>query len=225
MRLRTRLAAAAATVALATGAVVATAPTAGASTPTAGQQIINALINPDLAKFEGNPYDWDIVTAIVAGNPTLASTLAAQNNVTVFAPNDRAFEVLAKRLGLVPSSYTFGATVDEAYILGRLGQLPKSAVESVVLYHVFAQGAVTESAAKRLPVWGTSLPMANGQNLGVINLSRFTGVTSVFLIDRDGSTWNDRVIDRRGDLIVAKDSTGKVTGVVHGITDVLLPKL
>lgn len=222
MRLRTRLAAAAASAALVTGAVVATAPVAGAADTTAGTKIAVALTTtPGLYQpdGDGNPYDWDIVTRVIASDPVLLGALTAQTSLTVFAPNDRAFEVLAKRLGLLPSTHRFGATVDEKAILAGLGKVPAATVQKIVLYHVYAKGAVSESAARSLPVWGTRLQMANGQNLGITNFSRFTGGTSVFLIDRDGSYFNDRVIDARGDLVVVPG------GVVHGITDVLLPTL
>jgi len=80
-------------------------------------------------------------------------------------------------------------------ILAGLGKVPAATVQKIVLYHVYAKGAVSESAARSLPVWGTRLQMANGQNLGVTNFSRFTGGTSVFLIDKAGSYFNARVID------------------------------
>ena len=61
--------------------------------------------------------------------------------------------------------------------------------------------------------------MANGQKLAVTNFSRFTGSPTVVLGDKDGSFFNDFVVKSKVDVI-------KVPGaVVHGISDVLLPKL
>ena len=103
-------------------------------------------------------------------------TLQSLDNVTIFAPNDRAFEVLANKLGLLGKNYRYGATVDEDKIVAALLTLPNAAetIKAIMLYHVYTGGALPGKAVVKLPVFGTKLTMANGQKLSVTNFSRFT---------------------------------------------------
>jgi uncharacterized surface protein with fasciclin (FAS1) repeats len=219
MRVTRRIAALVAATALTAGSVLATAPAANAATPTAGAQVVDALLAGYQAQGDGNPYDFDIVTtAIIATG--LTDTVKGLTNFTVFAPNDRAFEVLAKKVGALPSDYAFGATLDEAKIVDALvGKLGIDTIRKVVLYHVLNGAAVTGAQAAALRVWGTKLTMVNGQTLRVTNFSKLLGTPAIFLGDKDGQFFNDYVVKSKIDVISVPG------GVVHGISDVLMPTL
>lgn len=222
MRLTRKIAALAAGTALLAGTVLATAPAATATTPTTtgGATVVDALVAGYGDGSNGNPYDFQILTTAVIATG-LVPTVQGLNNVTIFAPNDRAFEVLANKLGLLGKGYRYGATVNEEKIVAALLTLPNAAatIKAIILYHVYSGGALPGSAVVKLPVFGTKLTMANGQKLSVSNFSRFTGSPTVFLGDKDGRFFNDYVVTSKVDVI-------KVPGaVVHGISDVLLPTL
>ncbi len=91
---------------------------------------------------DGNPYDFDIVTkaAIVTG---ATDTLAGLDSFTLFAPNDRAFEVLANDLGLLGKNYRFGANVDETRVFNAIAGLGTDTITEVLLYHVLPNAKVT----------------------------------------------------------------------------------
>jgi uncharacterized surface protein with fasciclin (FAS1) repeats len=220
MRMTRKIAALTAGAALVAGSVLATAPAASAGTTTGGSKVVDALVAGYGDGSNGNPYDFQIVTtAIIATG--LTDTVKSLDGFTVFAPNDRAFEVLANKLGLLGKGYRYGATVDEDKIVAALLTLPDAVetIKGIVLYHVFTGAALPGKQVVKLPVFGTRLEMANGQKLSITNLSRFTGAPTVILGDKDGVWWNDRVVRSKVDVI-------KVRGaVVHGISDVLLPKL
>lgn len=223
MRLTRKIAALAAGSALLVGSALATAPAANAvaaNNPTGGKQVVAALEFGYGDGSNGNPYDFQILTtAIVATG--LKPVVESLDNVTIFAPNDRAFEVLANQKGLLGKNYRYGATVDEDKIVAALLTLPNAAetIKAIVLYHVYTGGVLPGSAVVKLPVFGTSLTMADGQKLGVVNFSRFTGKPTVFLQDKDGRFLNDAVVKSKVDYVLVPGA------VVHGISDVLLPKL
>ena len=92
-------------------------------------------------------------------------------------------------------------------------------IKAIIFYHVYTGGALPGSAVVKLPVFGTKLTMANGQKLAVTNFSRFTGSPFVVLGDKDGKFFNDLVVKSKVDYVSVPGA------VVHGISDVLLPKL
>ncbi len=219
MRLPRKIAGFVAGTALVAGSVLVAAPAASAGTTTGGQNIVQALLPGYQAGGDGNPYDFDIVTtAIIATG--LVPTLESLDNITVFAPNDRAFEVLAVKTGALPKNYRFGATVNETKIVNALvAKLGLDTIKKVVLYHVFTGGALAGADVVKLPVFGTKITMANGQKLGITNFTRFFGAPTIFLGDKDGSFFNDYVVRSKVDVVKVRG------GVVHGISDVLLPSL
>jgi uncharacterized surface protein with fasciclin (FAS1) repeats len=180
-----------------------------------------ALAAPAQAdSFEGDPYDFDIVTTAVA-----ATGIELPDTYTAFFPNDRAFEVLANNLGLLGPNYRYGAQVNEGKILGALvrgvgddqpGDLTLDQVEAVLAYHVVPNAYLPGSAVLAGSRY-KELTMANGQTLKVYVVSK----TAPFIVlgDRDGRFLNDYVVKSKINVI-----DNKSTQVVHGISDVLLPK-
>jgi uncharacterized surface protein with fasciclin (FAS1) repeats len=222
MRLTRKIAALAAGSALLAGTVLATAPAATATAPATpgGAKVVAALEAGYGDGSNGNPYDFQILTTALKATG-LDATLKTLNNITVFAPNDRAFEVQANKLGLLGKGYKYGATVNEDKIVAALLTLPDpvNTISAIVLYHVYAGGVLPGTAVVKLPVFGTKLVMANKQSLSVTNFSRFTGSPFVVLGDKDGSFFNDLVVKTKVDYVSVPGA------VVHGISDVLLPKL
>ena len=223
MRLTRKIAALVAGTALMAGSMLATAPAANAGVPTTGgAKLVAALEFGYGDGSNGDPYDFQILTTALKATG-LDATLKTLNNITVFAPNDRAFETLAKKKGLLDPSYRIGAKVDEDKIVAGLLKLknPVETISAIVLYHVYTAGALPGSAVVKLPVFGTKLTMANQQTLSVTNLTRFTGGRpTVILGDKDGVWWNDQVVRSKVDYVAIPNEV-----VVHGISDVLLPKL
>jgi len=222
MRLVRRITALAAGTALVAGTLLAAAPAANALTPPETGAFLKALTatynDPVTTPNDGNPYDFDILTkaVLVTGAD---KTLASLPSFTLFAPNDRAFEVLANKLGLLGPNHRYGATVDEkAVTLALVNALGADKIRQVLLYHVLAGAKVTGKQVLSGPFY-RRLTMANGQKLSVTVLSRSAAFPIIILGDKDGSFFNDYVVKSKINVI----QTDNV--VVHGISDVLLPTL
>lgn len=222
MRLARRITALAAGSALVAGTLFAAAPAASALTPPETGSFLGALTatynDPVETPNDGNPYDYDILTKAVLVTDADA-TLASLPSFTLFAPNDRAFEVLANRLGLLGQDHRYGAMVDEkAVTLALVNGLGADKIRQVLLYHVLVGAKVTGKQVLSGPFY-QRLTMANGQKLSVTVLSRSAAFPIIILGDKDGSFFNDYVVKSKIDVI----QTDNV--VVHGISDVLLPTL
>lgn len=222
MRLARRITALAAGSALVAGTLFAAAPAASALTPPETGSFLGALTatynDPVETPNDGNPYDYDILTKAVLVTDADA-TLASLPSFTLFAPNDRAFEVLANKLGLLGQDHRYGAMVDEkAVTLALLNGLGADKIRQVLLYHVLVGAKVTGKQVLSGPFY-QRLTMANGQKLSVTVLSRSAAFPIIILGDKDGSFFNDYVVKSKIDVI----QTDNV--VVHGISDVLLPTL
>jgi uncharacterized surface protein with fasciclin (FAS1) repeats len=165
-----------------------------------------------------NPYDFDIVTAAL-GATGLDDTLAELekgDGYTAFLPNDRAFEVLAKNLGLLDAGYKFGPTVDENMIFGKVASLPSATLVKVLTYHV-VPGAPLNGQKVLAGNWYKELKTANGQKVKVYVLSK----TAPYIVlgDKDGRFFNDYVVKSKINVV------NKTKVAVHGISDVLMPTL
>lgn len=222
MRLARRITALAAGAALMAGSMLTAAPAANALTPTETGSFLGALTatynDPVTTPNDNNPYDFDIVTKAVLVTGADA-TLASLPSFTLFAPNDRAFEVLANKLGLLGKNHRFGPTVDEkAVTLALVNGLGVDKIRQVLLYHVLPGAKVTGKQVLSGPFY-QRLTMADGQKLGVVVLSRSASFPVIVLLDKDGQLFNDYVVRSKIDVV----QTPNV--VVHGISDVLLPTL
>ncbi len=222
MGLRKRIATtAAATVAAAGMAVSVAAPATALSDEETGEFLtkLTATYNDPTgpADAKDTPYDFDIVTkaALVTGADKI---LAQQKQFTLFAPNDRAFEVLANEQGLLGPNYRYGAKVDEKAVYDAILKLGVPAITEVLLYHVFPGAKVTGKQVLSGP-FTQRLDMANGEKLRVTVLSRSPRFPVIVLGDKDGKFFNDQVVKSKIDAVETKNT------VVHGISDVLLPDL
>jgi len=218
MSIRTRLSAIAAAGALTLVGAAAATPAQALSEQETGDFLgkLTATYNDPTGPSDKNPYDFDIVTKAVLATGA-DKTLASLPAFTVFAPNDRAFEVLANRVGALGPNYRYGATVDEAKVFnGLVAKLGVDKIREVLLYHVLPNAKVTGKQVLSGPFY-QRLTMANGQKLGVTVWSRSASFPLIVLGDRDGRLFNDQVVKSKIDAVTTPNT------VVHGISDVLLP--
>jgi uncharacterized surface protein with fasciclin (FAS1) repeats len=211
MRMRTLIATAVAGVTLA----------AGLGTTVTAQDAPAPTLADILAAQGGigdrNWYDFDIVagvvSAILAENPDSPLALAADPNspkLTVFLPNDRAFQALAA--DVLGWRYWFAneATVAQ----GLLGAFDLATLEFVVSYHVYAGelSPIASSTALSVPK-GTPLTMLAGGEIKV-NPVRWLG--TAILSDNDTNDINATLVKSKLDIQASN-------GVAHGISFVLRP--
>jgi uncharacterized surface protein with fasciclin (FAS1) repeats len=126
--------------------------------------------------------------------------------------------VLAKDLGLLGKNYRFSANVDETLVFNAIATLGTDKIKAVLLYHVLPDAKVTGTDVLSGP-FTQRLTMANGQKLRVTVLSRSARFPVIVLGDKDGKFFNDTVVRSKNDVIETPNT------VVHGISNVLLPKL
>lgn len=187
----------------------AAAPAAATPEPTLAQ--ILAAQGPI---GDGDWYDFDIINgvvgAILEANPSSPLALAADPNspkLTVFLPNDRAFQALAAdQLGW---RYWFASEKQVASAL--LGAFDIPTLELVVSYHVHI-GYVDSATALSVPR-GTRLPMVAGGDISVTPLRK---LGTAILADNDPNDVNPFLVKSKLDIKASN-------GIAHGIAFVLRP--
>ena len=191
----------------------AAAPITSAATPAPAGSVL-ALLEADGTAFDGNWYDYDILEAaartVLAAKPgsTVAALAAPNANLTVFAPNDRAFQVLT--WSLTGKWYSTEAGVVKG-LVGALGANAVDTIEAVLLYHVHA-GKITAADAKAAS--GTSISTVLGPTIGV---RYYPWLNLIVLKDKDPDAANPWVVNSKANIFVGTNS------VVHGISLVLRP--
>jgi uncharacterized surface protein with fasciclin (FAS1) repeats len=198
--------------ALALGAVQATAPAASAA-KAPGEDSLAALLVSDDNTFDKKKNDFDIVTeaalAIVDAKPESPVALLADGStrLTVFAPTDEAFRLLAKDLT--------GKTIkSEKKIFDALVELAGvDTIETVLLYHVVPGKTLTSN--KVLKANGARLTTAQGGKITVKVKTKPS--VSVTLKDRDKNAQDPKAVLKALDLNKGNKQ------VAHGIDRVLRP--
>lgn len=157
-------------------------------------------------RLDKNPTDFDILAAAV-GAAGLAETLDSDDvNLTVFAPNDRAFRRLVADLG-GPAHAT------ETELVGWLvDNVGVETITSVLLYHV-VDGEVFSADLPGLD--GAEVPTLLGPTF-TIDFSQKGEKIRVRLIDQDPDDKNPRLVLSGVDIDASN-------GVVHTINRVLRP--
>jgi uncharacterized surface protein with fasciclin (FAS1) repeats len=199
--------------------VTATAvPAVSAATPIDGPAgSVLHVLEADGTAFDSNWYDFDIVEAAAravvdtkgVGNTKVAALANPDAALTVFAPNDRAFQVLAKEL--TGKWYGTEAGVVNG-IVGALGADAINTLETVLLYHVVG-GKVDFATAKSLS--GESVPTVLGPT---IKLKYYGWINTLVLADKDTDDANPWVVNSKRNI---ETSNGK--SIIHGISLVLRP--
>ncbi|MDZ5663070.1 fasciclin domain-containing protein [Nocardioides sp. zg-1308] len=198
--------------ALALGAVQATAPAASAQAAP-GEDSLAALLTSDGNTFDKNKNDFDIVTeaalAIVGAKPDSPVALLADGSqkLTVFAPTDQAFRLLAKDLtgkNIKSEKAIFDALVELAGV---------DTIETVLLYHVVPGKTLT--SGKVLKADGAKLATAQGGKIKVkVTMKPKVSVT---LKDLDKDATDPKAV------LDALDLNKGNKQVAHGIDRVLRP--
>lgn len=214
------------TIALALlGASVVTAtvvPVASAAEPIDGPagSVLDVLeADGNTITNDGNWYDFDIVEAVaravVGAKGVNGTTVAALANpdaaLTVFAPNDRAFQVLAYQL---TGKWYWTETGVVNGILAKLGTGAVDTLESVLLYHVVG-GKATFADAKAAVLAGKSFTTVLGPT---IKPRYYSWINTLVLVDKDTDDANPWVINSKRNILT---SNGK--SIIHGIALVLRP--
>jgi uncharacterized surface protein with fasciclin (FAS1) repeats len=199
--------------ALALGAM-ATAPAASAA-PAAkpGNTSLAEVLTSDGNTFDKNKNDFDIVTeaalAVIGAKPDSPVALLAdgKTRLTVFAPTDQAFRLLAEDLT--------GQTIkSEKKIFEALVELAGvDTIETVLLYHVVPGATLTSN--KVLKADGARLTTAQGGKVKV--KVRMKPSLRITLKDRDRNDRNPRAI------LAALDINKGNKQVAHAIDRVLRP--
>jgi uncharacterized surface protein with fasciclin (FAS1) repeats len=198
---------------LATAAVALTlAGSIAVASPAAAQEDGPTLA--DILKAQGdgtdrNWYDFDILAAGVEA-AGLSETLDTPGlDVTVFIPNDRAFQALVA--DLYGWRYWFAK---ESTILDKLVELETSApgtLATVITYHV-VPGQIDSATALSVPR-GTALTTLQGGDIKVYPKARWG---TAVLVDQDPNDINPRLIRSKLDIQASN-------GIAHGISFVLRP--
>lgn len=159
-------------------------------------------------------YDFDIVAGVVnaivsqpgySGALLAAADPAAQ--LTVFLPNDRAFQALAA--DVLGWKYWFA---NEATVAnGLLGAFDLATLELVVAYHV--TGGVIDSATALSVPRNTPLTMVAG---GEVKVQPVRWLGTAILVDNDPNDLNPTLVKSKLDIRASN-------GIAHGISLVLRP--
>lgn len=197
----------------AVGLAAATVVPSAASASEPGTRSLAAVLTSDGNRFDGNWYDYDIVTeavlAVLDAKPSSAVGVLADGTVplTAFIPNDRAFQVLTRDLtGRWSSS-------EEKVFTTLASAVGIGAIEQVLLYHVVPGATITKAQAVNAN--GAVLTTAQGGTFTVRVHSRWLPLIELRDQDRDDANpfLNPRALDiNKGNRQVA-----------HGVVLVLRP--
>lgn len=192
--------------AIATGTALVGGLAAGSSAGAEGNTLADILAAQG-GGTDGNWYDFDILAAGV-GAAGLTETLDTPGlNVTVFIPNDRAFQALVA--DLFGWKYWFAS---EAKILEKVAGLGADTLRTVILYHA-VPGVIDSATALGVPR-GTELKtLLDGASIKVYPI-RLLGTAR--LADLDPNDIDPFLVRSKLDIRASN-------GIAHGTSFVLRP--
>ena len=197
-------------------AILMAAPSAASAAPTAptGTRSLAAVLTANgNGQFDGNPFDYDIVTqavlAVVAAKPASPVALLANGDValTAFLPSDLAFRDLVRQL----TGKTYGG--EKQVFDALVAAAGVDTIEAVLLYHVVPGATIASADAVKAD--GAALTTAQGGTITVDVLVAWLGV--VRLVDQDPSDANPYL-----NPFALNINKGNKQ-IAHGITAVLRP--
>lgn len=203
MRIRSCIAAAVVVVAL--GSTLS----APASAEAAPGPTLADILQAQGGGTDRNWYDFDILAAGVSAAGLTAALDDPNANLTVFLPNDRAFQALVA--DLFGWRYWFAS---EGTILKKLVELETGApgtLQTVILYHAVS-GQIPSSVALSVPR-GTELTTLQG---GTIRVYPYRSLRTAVLVDKDRNDLDPFLIRSKLDIQASN-------GIAHGISFVLRP--
>lgn len=178
------------------------------SSLTIAQQLLSDSTTDGADGFDGDWYDFDIATQAVLLFPDLVEAASNREaSLTVFLPNDRAFQVLVYKL-------TGQLVWDEKGVFDAVAGLGLPTVEQVLQYHIVG-AKISADDALAAPT-GTALTSLLGEPIGVDVVD--SDASLVILRDRDPNA------DDPGIVFTKFNYGGKlVNGYIHGLSLVLRP--
>ena len=197
-------------------AILMAAPSAASAAPTAptGTRSLAAVLTANgNGQFDGNPFDYDIVTqavlAVVGAKPASPVGLLTKGDValTAFLPPDFAFRDLVRQL--TGRSYASEKDVFNALVAAA----GVDTIETVLLYHVVPGATIASKDAVNAD--GAQLTTAQGGTITVDVIVKWLGL--VKLVDQDPSDANPYLNP------FALDINKGNKQIAHGITAVLRP--
>ena len=196
-------------------AILMAAPSAASAAPAAptGTRSLAAVLTANgNGQFDGNPFDYDIVTqavlAVVGAKPASPVGLLTKGDValTAFLPPDFAFRDLVRQL-------TGKYVASEQDVFNAVAGLGIDTVEAVLLYHVIPGATITSKDAVNAD--GATLTTAQGGTITVDVIVKWLGL--VKLVDQDPTDANPYLNP------FALDINKGNKQIAHGITAVLRP--
>jgi len=197
-------------------AILMAAPSAASAAPAAptGTRSLAAVLTANgNGQFDGNPFDYDIVTqavlAVVAAKPASPVGLLTKGDValTAFLPPDFAFRDLVRQL--TGRSYASEKDVFNALVAAA----GVDTIETVLLYHVVPGATIASKDAVNAD--GAQLTTAQGGTITVDVIVKWLGL--VKLVDQDPTDANPYLNP------FALDINKGNKQIAHGITAVLRP--
>ncbi len=197
-------------------AILMAAPSAASAAPAAptGTRSLAAVLTANgNGQFDGNPFDYDIVTqavlAVVGAKPASPVGLLTKGDValTAFLPPDFAFRDLVRQL--TGRSYASEKDVFNALVAAA----GVDTIETVLLYHVVPGATITSKDAVNAD--GAQLTTAQGGTITVDVIVKWLGL--VKLVDQDPTDANPYLNP------FALDINKGNKQIAHGITAVLRP--
>jgi uncharacterized surface protein with fasciclin (FAS1) repeats len=209
--------AAAAAVAAPVALVAPAQATAPSPKPTIADVLLSDKAGDDANGFDRNWYDFDIVTQAVLNFPALVSAAQDPNaTLTVFAPNDRAFQVLVKELTgkwQPTEGKTYEALVNWAVETAGSLEGGLELINTVLTYHIVGSKI---SASDALKSDGETLTTLQGGTFEVDVVSK--RFQFIVLKDQDPNDLNPWIV--RSKFNVGGELSN---GYIHGIGLVLRP--
>ena len=197
-------------------AILMAAPSAASAAPAAptGTRSLAAVLTANgNGQFDGNPFDYDIVTqavlAVVGAKPASPVGLLTKGDValTAFLPPDFAFRDLVRQL--TGRSYASEKDVFNALVAA----VGVDTIETVLLYHVVPGATIASKDAVNAD--GAQLTTAQGGTITVDVIVKW--LVLVKLVDQDPTDANPYLNP------FALDINKGNKQIAHGITAVLRP--
>jgi uncharacterized surface protein with fasciclin (FAS1) repeats len=194
-------------IALAAAAFTAATPAspAGAAPATIADVVLSDSAKDNAQGFDRNWHDYDIVTQAVLLFPDLVAAVSDPNaSLTVLAPNDQAFRLLASEL-------TKKHFRNEADVFAAVASLGTDTVKTVLTYHIVGAklGAST---------------VLNSDDAQVATLGGGTFAVDVINKRRKIVQFVDGDPNARNARLVQADLGGALAnGFIHGVDRVLRP--